>query len=70
VNGTVMEKATLISTHTARRSFATNAYLSKSLNVYQIMQCTGHKTESSFLKYLKLNGKDFAVQAAGSKFFK
>jgi hypothetical protein len=26
---------------------ATNAYLSKSLEVYQIMKCTGHTTESS-----------------------
>lgn len=65
-----IEKWKLISTHTARRSFATNAYLSKAMDVYQIMQCTGHKSESSFLRYLKLDGKDFAIQAADSKFFK
>jgi integrase len=58
-----------VTTHTARRSFATNAYLSRSMDVYQIMKCTGHKTESSFLRYLKLNGKDFAIQAADSSFF-
>jgi integrase len=56
-------------THTARRSFATNAYLSRSMDVYQIMKCTGHKTETSFLRYLRLNGKDFAIQAADSSFF-
>jgi len=69
IGGKLVDKADHISTHTARRSFATNAYLSRSLDVYQIMRCTGHKTESSFLKYLKLNGKDYATLAADSKFF-
>jgi integrase len=62
-------KAGRISTHTARRSFATNAYLSKSMNTYSIMACTGHKTEASFLKYLKLSGLDKAQDIAESKFF-
>jgi integrase len=69
IGGKQVEKWTLISTHSARRSFATNAYLSRSLDVYQIMKCTGHRTEASFLIYLKLNGKDFAMEAADSKFF-
>ncbi len=69
LNGKSFDKWETISTHTARRSFATNAYLSKALDVYQIMKCTGHKTEASFLRYLKLNGKDYAMQAAESKFF-
>lgn len=69
INGNSVEKWTEVTTHTARRSFATNAYLSKSLEVYQIMKCTGHRTESSFLAYLKLNGRDFAMQAAESRFF-
>lgn len=69
INGKSVEKWAQITTHSARRSFATNAYLSKSLDVYQIMKCTGHKTEASFLTYLKLNGKDYAMQAADSKFF-
>lgn len=68
INGQIVEKWTEITTHAARRSFATNAYLSKSLEVYQIMKCTGHKTEASFLAYLKLNGKDYAMQAADSNF--
>jgi integrase len=70
IDGKSFEKWKLVSTHTARRSFATNAYLSKSMDVYQIMNCTGHKSESSFLRYLKLDGRDFAIQAAESKFFK
>lgn len=69
INGSAVDKGSEISTHTARRSFATNAYLSRTLDVHQIMKCTGHKSESSFLKYLKLNGKDFAMEAADSKFF-
>ena len=68
VNGSEVEKWEEVSTHTARRSFATNAYLAR-MDVYQIMRCTGHKTESSFLKYLKLGGRDYAELAASSKFF-
>lgn len=70
IDGEIVEKWGEISTHTARRSFATNAYLSRSLEVYQIMKCTGHKTEASFLAYLKLNGRDYAIRAAESKFFR
>lgn len=69
VGGSIVEKKDHISTHTARRSFATNAYLSRSMQVYEIMNCTGHKSESSFLKYLKLDGMDYAKLAAKSKFF-
>lgn len=69
IKGNIVEKSEQISTHTARRSFATNAYLSRSMQVYEIMNCTGHKSESSFLKYLKLNGMDYAKLAAESKFF-
>jgi integrase len=69
IGGNIFEKKDLLSTHTARRSFATNAYLSRSMQVYEIMNCTGHKSESSFLKYLKLNGMDYAKLASESKFF-
>ncbi|MFZ6010161.1 MAG: phage integrase SAM-like domain-containing protein [Bacteroidota bacterium] len=69
IAGKLVEKSSELSTHTARRSFATNAYLSRSMQVYEIMNCTGHKSESSFLKYLKLNGMDYAKLAAESKFF-
>jgi integrase len=69
LGGKIVEKKDLLSTHTARRSFATNAYLSRSMQVYEIMNCTGHKSESSFLKYLKLDGMDHAKLAANSKFF-
>jgi integrase len=45
-------KYKLVSTHTARRSFATNQYHS-GLGVITIMNITGHKTERDFLRYIK-----------------
>jgi integrase len=47
-------KHQLITTHTARRSFATNLYL-QGVDARSIMAVTGHKTEKAFLIYLKLS---------------
>jgi integrase len=46
----------LVSSHTARRSFATNAY-ERGTPTISLMQITGHKTEKSFLKYIKTSKK-------------
>ena len=54
-------KYTLISTHTARRSFATNMYL-LGVPSYTIMAITSHTTEKSFLQYIKVTPKEHAVQ--------
>jgi len=43
----------LVSSHTARRSFATNLALSGT-PIAQIMAITGHRTEKSFWKYVKI----------------
>lgn len=43
---------TLVCTHTARRSFATNAY-ERGTPVKSIMAITDHKTEESFRRYIK-----------------
>lgn len=67
--GAGLPNAAAIKTHTARRSFATNAYLQK-MDVHQIMKFTGHKTEASFLRYLKLDGLDYAKEASAHTFFK
>ncbi len=48
-----IEKYKLISSHTARRSFATNSYL-KGHKSFDIMAVTGHKTESSFNRYIRV----------------
>lgn len=49
----------LLTTHTARRSFATNEFLAGTPTL-TIMAITGHKTEKAFLKYIKLNSADHA----------
>jgi len=45
-------KFKLVASHTARRSFATNAY-ERGVPTLSIMAITGHKTEKSFLSYIK-----------------
>ena len=47
-----INKYKLISSHTGRRSFATNLFL-KSVSSLHIMKATGHKMESDFLRYIK-----------------
>lgn len=61
-------KYNLVTSHTARRSFATNAYLA-GLRPISIMKITGHKTESSFMKYIKVSDKENAIQLRSHKFF-
>jgi integrase len=53
------KKHELVSAHTARRSFATNLY-KQGFPTLSIMQITGHKTETSFLKYIKVTPKEHA----------
>lgn len=62
-------KYNLISTHTARRSFCTNAYKS-GLDSLAIMQLSGHKTEKNFLTYIKVGKEEFASRIANHEFFK
>jgi len=56
---TNFEKWELLTTHTARRSFATNEYLNGTPS-FTIMAITGHRTEKSFLRYIKLTPKEHA----------
>lgn len=53
------EKWRLVSSHTGRRSFATNLYRSGFPSV-SIMHITGHKTETAFLKYIKVSSQEHA----------
>jgi integrase len=46
-------KYDLISSHTGRRTFATNAY-KRGTPTLSIMAITGHKTEAAFLAYIKV----------------
>lgn len=63
-----LPKWELISSHTARRSFATNMFL---LNIptYRIMLITGHKSESSFFKYIRVTREENASTLQGHLFF-
>lgn len=52
-----------IATHTARRTFATNAYKT-GVPLSAIMAVTGHASEDMLRRYLKLNTKERALMAA------
>jgi integrase len=56
----IFKKWELISTHTARRSYATNAYKRGQTQIKSIMKITGHKTEASFYKYIVLSNDEHA----------
>lgn len=63
------KKYDLISAHTARRSFATNAYLNDIPSI-SIMKITGHNTEKAFLTYIKISQEDNANKLSNHPFFK
>ncbi|WP_159800374.1 site-specific integrase [Flavobacterium sp. MK4S-17] len=65
----VQKKYELISTHTARRSFATNSFKA-GVPVISIKKITGHSTEASFLQYIKISSEENAVLMAQNDFFK
>jgi len=49
----------LVTTHTARRSFATNVYKS-GFPAISLMKITGHRTEKAFLLYIKVTPEENA----------
>ena len=57
------QKWELVTSHTARRSFATNMYL-RNYTPLEIMSATGHKTESEFLKYINVGALERAQKLA------
>lgn len=61
-------KFDLVKTHTARRSFCTNAYLS-GMNPIDIMQISGHTSEKTFLNYIKADVLQKAVKISTHPFF-
>ncbi|MDA9019278.1 site-specific integrase [Flavobacteriales bacterium] len=61
-------KFQLIKTHTARRSFCTNAYL-EGLDCLDIMAVSGHTSEANFLKYIKVTRRETAKRLAEHPFF-
>jgi integrase len=65
----VFEKWQLVTTHTARRSFATNMYL-LDIPTISIMKITGHRTEKAFLLYIKITQEENANKLLNHPFFK
>lgn len=53
----------MLSSHTARRSFATNAY-QRGVPLKSIMAVTGHRSERSIRIYLRLDSREKALMAA------
>lgn len=66
VGGTIVieekKKYELISSHTARRSFATNLYL-RCKDARLVMNFTGHTTEENFRKYICVDRKEYVDMA-------
>ena len=57
-----------IRSHTARRSFATNAYLA-GIPMRDIMQITGHRSTVSFLRYIRVTKLETAQKLKDHPFF-
>lgn len=64
----IYPKNELITTHTARRSAATNMYKA-GIPTLSIMRITGHTTERSFMKYIKITAEENAEMLARNPFF-
>lgn len=67
-DGKTYQKYQLVSTHTARRSFATNAFRA-GIQAISIMRITGHTTEQTFMKYIKISAEDNADLMSKNAFF-
>lgn len=57
-------KYQFVSSHTARRSFATNEYLARDLQAAEIRAITGHKSDRSFYRYIRITPRDNAENVA------
>ena len=60
----MMPRYDCVTTHTARRSGITNMYLSHKLTIVQMMHVSGHKTQKTFMDYIKLSSEEIADEIA------
>lgn len=65
---TYYEKWELVSSHTARRSAATNMYKA-GIPTIAIMKITGHKSERVFMDYIKITNEENARMLKNNAFF-
>lgn len=63
-----VSKCELVTTHTARRSAATNMYLAGIPSI-SIMKITGHRTEKNFMKYIRITQAENAALIQSNRFF-
>jgi len=66
--GVTVKKHKAVSTHTARRSFASNLFLAGVPSI-AIMKITGHRTEKAFMKYIRISGEDNATKLLEHPYF-
>lgn len=59
----------LISSHTARRSAATNMYLAN-IPIFEIMTITGHKSHKSFMRYIRISHEEVMMSLATHQYFR
>lgn len=64
------EKYKLVSTHTARRSFATNLLKAKDIPLAVISKALGHSKVTTTMRYLRVGAEENASILAGSSYFK
>lgn len=64
-----VQKFDLVKSHTARRSFCTNAYL-MDMPTLDIMAISGHTSEKTFLNYIKVTPEQRAIKMSSHPYFK
>ena len=64
-----LPKYKFVSSHTARRSFCTNAFKA-GMPIQDIMAISGHKSERVFLNYVKVQKVENAKRIAKHEFFR
>ena len=60
----MMPRYNCVTTHTARRSGITNMYLTHKYTILQMMHVSGHKTQKTFMDYIKLSSDEIADEIA------
>ena len=65
LNGNVIvPRYNCVTSHTARRPGITNMYLSHKYTILQMMHVSGHKTQKTFMDYIKLSSEEIADEIA------
>ncbi len=67
LNGNVIvPRYDCVTSHTARHTGITNMYLSHKYTILQMMHVSGHKTQKTFMDYIKLSSDKIADEVAGA----